>query len=606
MAKTIAHPGRIYGTYCAAYFAIILIIAIGEQLGLLAGNVLWICALLPLVAGLFSALLGQMGWQTGLAGQSGNIPFFSGMALSASWISAAGIVALAGGFYQSDYLSLGFILGWTSGLTLASILSAPYLARAGADCVPEFLARQSEDKLVPAIASLIILGAGIFIILAQIQALDLIVRLLALPFALVAGLVFLVILLVMLPHQWSGLRTAQIAFYTILLIGFLAPITMVAFQQTGNPVAFSAYGQTLSDLAALQTYREILITTPPFMQPPEGLADQLNFIGLILALATGTAVLVHGASGFPQSPSVRRSRYIIFWAAVFAMLLCLMVPAYAVFLKQMVYGNILGHDMRTLDDIAKLPDWIFSYGKAGFISICGAAAESPAAVLQNCQAQEINILSDPAFQIATPATVLMIPDVFGLPRVFAGLILAAAGAAILAALAGQSLILLNALRNLGFSEWHRSRLVLILTLMLALALFIHDQIANYASILTLIVYGFSLAAAGLSPVLLFNIWIRPVTPVPAIAAMIAGAGFTAFYIFWTSPALTGDITAQSRAWFGITGTGATLFGLPIGLIVMLSLDYFFPYRGAFTVLHLPSKSLPIDQTDQNENMHKDI
>ena len=606
MAEKIAHPGRIYGTYCAAYFAIILIIAVAEQLGLIAGNVLWICALLPLLAGLFSALLGQMGWQTGLAGQSVNIPFFSGMALSASWISAAGITALAGGFYQSDYLSLGFILGWTSGLTLASILSAPYLARAGADCVPEFLARQSENKLVPAIASLIILCAGFFIILAQIQALDLIASLLALPFALVAALVFLVILLVMLPRQWSGLRAAQIAFYTILLIGFLAPITMVAFQQTGNPVAFSAYGQALNDLAALQTYREILITTPPFMQPPDNLDDQLNFIGLILALATGTAVLVHGASGFPQSASVRRSRYIIFWALALAMLLCLMIPAYAVFLKQMIYGNILGHDMRTLNDINLLPDWIFSYGKAGFISICGAAAESPSAVLQNCQNQDIDILSDPAFQIVSPAAVLMIPDVFGLPKVFAGLILAAAGAAILAAFAGQSLILVNALRSAGFAQWHRSRLVLILAALLTLAISIHENIADYASMLTLITYGFSLAASGLSPVLLFNIWVRPVTPVPAIAAMIAGAGFTAFYIVWTHPAMIDDATAHARAWFGITGVGATLFGLPIGLIVMLILDYFFPYRGTFTVLHLPNKPAPADETDQNENTHKDI
>ncbi|MFM7119837.1 MAG: sodium:solute symporter family transporter, partial [Gammaproteobacteria bacterium] len=65
-------------------------------------------------------------------------PIANGMATAADWMSAASFIGLAGTLYMSGYEGLAFILGWTGGYVLVSILMAPYLRKFGQFTVPDF------------------------------------------------------------------------------------------------------------------------------------------------------------------------------------------------------------------------------------------------------------------------------------------------------------------------------------------------------------------------------------------------------------------------------------------------------------------------------------
>ena len=66
--------------------------------------------------------------------------FYNGMATGADWMSAASFVGMAGSLFLHGYDGLAWVLGWTGGFVLVSILVGPYLRKFGAYTVPDFLA----------------------------------------------------------------------------------------------------------------------------------------------------------------------------------------------------------------------------------------------------------------------------------------------------------------------------------------------------------------------------------------------------------------------------------------------------------------------------------
>ena len=54
--------------------------------------------------------------------------FYNGMATGADWMSAASFVGMAGTLFLLGYDGLAWVLGWTRGFVLVSILIGPYLA----------------------------------------------------------------------------------------------------------------------------------------------------------------------------------------------------------------------------------------------------------------------------------------------------------------------------------------------------------------------------------------------------------------------------------------------------------------------------------------------
>ena len=89
-----------------------------------------------------------------------------------------------------------------------------------------------------------------------------------------------------------------------------------------------------------------------------------------------------------------------------------------------------------------------------------------------------------------------------------------------------------------------------------------------------VAFAFGLAAASFFPALVLGIFSRRVGTVPAMAGMVTGIGFTAFYI-------VGSVYGGMSKWcFGIGPQGIGTVGMLLNFAVTLALTPLFPPPGA--------------------------
>ena len=125
--------GRMYGTYTGGFIAFIILVALLEWVGT-PNRVLGY-----LFVGFTIAVYAVIGVMTRTAQVSEyyvagrRVPaFYNGMATGADWMSAASFVGMAGSLFLQGYDGIAWVLGWTGGFVLVSILIGPYLRKFGA------------------------------------------------------------------------------------------------------------------------------------------------------------------------------------------------------------------------------------------------------------------------------------------------------------------------------------------------------------------------------------------------------------------------------------------------------------------------------------------
>src|SRR5690606_5291102 len=106
--------------------------------------------------------------------------------------------------------------------------------------------------------------------------------------------------------------------------------------------------------------------------------DGFNILALALTVATGIAALPQIVSRFGASPGVSEARRSAGWALLIVAFLAATAPALAAFVRLAVLRDVVGVEL------ADLPQWIFTYGAAGLVEICGVAPISPAAIGTAC------------------------------------------------------------------------------------------------------------------------------------------------------------------------------------------------------------------------------
>ena len=181
---------------------------------------------------------------------------FNGMATAADWISAASFISLAGGLYLNGFDGLAYIMGWTGGYVLVTLLIGPYLRRFAQYTIPEFLAARygggagghGGPVRIMAVAATIIVSFTY--VVAQIYAVGLIAsRFTGVDFSV--G-IFLGLASILVCSFLGGMRAitwTQVAQYIIILVAFLIPTMWLSAKHTDNPVPQMAYGSVLPKLA---------------------------------------------------------------------------------------------------------------------------------------------------------------------------------------------------------------------------------------------------------------------------------------------------------------------------------------------------------------------
>jgi cation/acetate symporter len=616
--------GRMYGTYTGAFIAFIILCAILEQVGTPNRVVGY------LFVGFTIAVYAVIGVMTRTAQVSEyyvagrRVPaFYNGMATGADWMSAASFVGMAGSLFLQGYDGLAWVLGWTGGYVLVSILVGPYLRKFGAYTVPDFLAFRYGGNFARFLGVIVLVCCSFTYVTAQVYGTGIIAsRFLGMPFeiAVFAGLAG-----ILLCSMLGGMRAVtwtQIAQYIVLIIAYLTPIVILSMQHSGIPIPQLTYGNAIAEITARegQMVKDgLAVLCTQASCPPGSLKPHiepfftwtpLNFFGIIFCMMVGTASLPHILMRYFTTPTVREARQSVAWSLFFIFLLYFSAPAYAAFSKLEVYTNIIGRD------VTQLRPWLFTWGELGLIKVCGQNAVNLDAAIAACKAiaNHPGVIRLQDFGIDTDVIVLSTPEIAGLPYVISGLVAAGGLAAALSTADGLLLAIANALSHDIYYKMLDPNAPTIRRLTVARALlFVVAVVAAYLAstkpgdILAMVGWAFSLAMAGNFPALVMGIWWKRTTTMGAICGIIAGFGLCLFYLLVTryfpgfgvkyagmtsllNPATGAPVTDVARAmalpnamemwptlahplankvgWFNLNNINCGLLGMPLGFLVI--------------------------------------
>lgn len=615
-ADFIKNLGKMYGTYTGAFLGFIVLLAILEQVGVPNRILGYLFVFFTLAVYAIIGVMTRTAQVSEYYVAGRRVPaFYNGMATGADWMSAASFVGMAGTLFLLGYDGLAWVLGWTGGFVLVSILIGPYLRKFGAYTVPDFMAFRFGGNTARIVAVIVLVACSFTYVTAQIFGTGLIAsRFLGMPFelAVFAGLVG-----ILLCAMLGGMRAVtwtQIAQYIVLIIAYLTPIIILSTKKYGIPIPELTYGQAIADITAreqqmLQTGLATAAGLKPHIQPFINYTP-LNFFAIIFCMMVGTASLPHILMRYFTTPSVREARQSVAWSLLFIFLLYFSAPAYAAFSKLEVYTNIIGRD------IGALRPWLFTWGELGLIQVCGKNAANLQAVVDACKAiaGHPGVVRLQDFVINTDVIVLSTPEIAGLPYVISGLVAAGGLAAALSTADGLLLAIANALSHDIYYKMIDPNAPTIRRLTIARALLLVVAVAAAATaatrpadILAMVGWAFSLAMAGNFPALVMGVWWKRTTSAGAVAGMIAGFGLCIFYLVCTRyfpgygvayfgmSSLTNPATgaplvniAQAMAlpnamdtwvtlahpmankvgWFDLTNIACGLLGMPVGFLVI--------------------------------------
>lgn len=570
---------------------------------------------------------------------------YAGMSAGTDWLSAASFIGLAGALYQSGYQGLAFVIGWTGGYVLLALLLAPYLRKFGQYTLPDFLAARYGGQTIRLLGAFAVIIASLIYVVAQVYGVGLITsRFITLQFEIGVYLGLAGVLVCSFLGGMRALMHAQAAQYAILLIAYITPITILAFDKTGIPAPPVLYAKAMHQLVDLEheifdrpdeiavrqlyaeraraleekidglpqslvaerkrltdrieamkakdaTPRDIVQlererrqmpldakeahgvwrndlkeakrrSEPPVddlqaFALPDSANSRANFLALIFCLTIGTASLPHLLMRYYSIASVSQARRSVFWSLFFVVLVYLLAPAYAVFVKLEVLQNLVGAP------IESLPGWVGAWTRIGLVSI-----------------DDINhdhLVQWAELAISPDVIVLATPEIAGLPYVISGMVAAGGLAAALSTSEGLLLSITSALshdiyfkmlRPDASSSWRLivSKSVMVTVAIIAAAI----AVQRPATLVDMVAWAFSLAGAALFPALVLGIFWPRANRQGAIAGIVIGLLLTLYYIarvsFDSIPWL-GWYGIGMDPWFGIDAAAAGVFGVPVGFVV---------------------------------------
>jgi cation/acetate symporter len=448
--------GKTYLLYTGGFAAFVVLLAIAEQMGLSQQYIGYGFVFLTIAVYAIIGVLSRTSdsGEYYVAGRT--VPaIYNGMATGSDWMSAASFIGMAGTLFLLGYDGLAFILGWTGGYVLVAILIAPFLRKFGAYTVPDFFAARYEGNFPRILAVIVLLACSFTYVVAQIVGTGLIAqRFLDMDYELAVYVGLGGILLCSMLGGMKAVTWTQVAQYIVLIIAYLIPVIWMSAKKYGIPVPQITYGSALAEIAALEKKMvadglapALNVATGAGLRPhttPFLAYSPANYFALILCLMVGTAALPHVLMRYFTTPSVREARVSVAWSLFFIFLLYFTAPAYAAFSKLEVYSLIAKKTA-----LADLPQWIYTWGKAGLVTVCGKAAASKDAVIAACRevANHPGILRFQDLSLNADAIVISTPEIAGLPYVISGLVAAGGLAAALSTADGLLLALANALSH---------------------------------------------------------------------------------------------------------------------------------------------------------------
>jgi cation/acetate symporter len=382
--KFIDNLPKVYGLYTGGFIVFILLMAIGEQMGMTA-KAIGICFVAFTIA--IYAIIGYLSRTMQadayyVAGRQ--VPtVFNGMATAADWMSGASFVAMAGGIYFKGYGYMALLVGWTGGYVLVASLLAPYLRKFGCYTVPDFVGTRYGGNLARFCAVVVLTVASFTYVTAQINATGTIASValdIDFKYAVYVGLIS--ILLCSLLGGMRAVTWTQVAQYIVLIIAYLLPVFWISNKLGAGFFPHFMLADEVARIGELEgQFGFIKNSAADLATVPKGLAgitkahSAVNatpwaFISLAVCMMAGTASLPHVMMRYFTTPSVRAARRSVGWSLFFIFLLYSSAPMLATLSKLSLMDPNLATGIigKSITDVQAI-DWYQNWNAANLMFI---------------------------------------------------------------------------------------------------------------------------------------------------------------------------------------------------------------------------------------------
>jgi cation/acetate symporter len=559
-------------------------------------------------------------------------PLANGMATAADWMSAATFISMAGSVALSGYDASRFLMGWTGGFVLLTILMVPYLRKFNKATVPDFVGDRYYSKLARGVA----VGCAIFIcmtyIMGQMRGVGVVFSQLF-GISITSGVIIggTIVFFYAGLGGMKGITYTQVAQYCVMAFAYTIPAIFIAMAMTGNVLpqvgligSYTAGGESVPFLEKLNQINAEL----GFAEYTSGKLSTVNMFCITAALMCGTAGLPHVIVRFFTVKNVGAVRKSACWTLLFIAVIYLTAPAIGAFARVNLIEKL--HNTPYVE----APYWVQEFeatgqmawidkngdGKIQYYGPGKSDAGTNAVFLgkkptyptyeatedqlvgqygERLLANKANDSNPNELWFGNDIMVMANPHMAGLPMWVIALLMAGCIAAALSTAAGLLLVLSTSISHdlmkkilkpdlSDQEEVSYARFASFVALAVAVYFGINPPAQFIAKT---VAFAFGLAASSFFPTLLMGIFSKRMNREGAIAGMLSGILFTFGYITYFQ-FLDGT---PDQYLFGITPEGIGFVGMLINFVVAFVVSAFTPappqeVQAMVATIHIPSGS----------------
>ena len=594
--KFIDNLPKVYGIYTGGFIGFIILMAIGEQMGMTAKAIGVAFVAFTIFIYALIGYLSRTAQADAYYVAGRQVPtVFNGMATAADWMSGASFVAMAGGIYFKGYGYMALLVGWTGGYVLVASLLAPYLRKFGCYTVPDFVGTRYGGNAARLSAVLVLTVASFTYVTAQINATGTIASVaLDIPFEIAVYVGLASILLCSMLGGMRAVTWTQVAQYIVLIIAYLLPVFWISNKMGAGFFPHFMLADEVARIAELEgQFGFVKNSAADLATVPKGLAgitkahSEVNttpwkFISLVICMMAGTASLPHVMMRYFTSPSVKSARRSVAWSLFFIFLLYSTAPMLATLSKLSLMDptlatGIIGKPIAEVQQI----DWYQNWNQAKLMYVSDFNGNGTL---------ELN-----EFFMGGKAVVLATPEIAGLPYVISGLVAAGGMAAAMSTADGLVLAIANALsHDLYYKiidpKAETAKRLIVARVLLVLIGFAGATIAamKIQGILGSVIWAFDFAMSGLFFPLVLGVWWKRANKQGAVAGMLLGLASGTAYLVW--------VRNGGAGFWGVTQLTFGIVGSLVSLVSMVVVSLMTPAPDAKTQAMVDEVRIPSGRT----------
>ena len=542
-------------------------------------------------------------------------PFANGMATAADWMSAATFISMAGLIASKGFDGAQFLMGWTGGFVLLTVLMVPFLRKFGKATVPDFVGERYYSKGARGVAVVCAIFICLTYIMGQMNGVGVVFSQLF-GISLAKGVVIgsAVVFFYAGMGGMKGITYTQVAQYTVMAFAYTIPAVFIAIAMTNNVIPqLGLIGDYTAGEKAVPFLEKIdeINTRLGFEEYTSGKLEKIDLFCITAALMCGTAGLPHVIVRFFTVKDVKSVRKSACWTLIFIAIIYLTAPTIGAFsrvnliekLNNVPYAEAPGwfkdfEDTGQMAWVDKNEDGVIQFHGPGHsengrnsVFVMTATIKKPiypedsAADEEKRGSQGERLLANKT-DLSNPnelwygndIMVMANPHMAGLDKWVIALLMAGCIAAALSTAAGLLLVLSTSISHdfmkkivkpdmSDKEEVNYARAASFVALTVAAYFGINPPSTFIAKT---VAFAFGLAASSFFPTLLMGIFSRRMNREGAIAGMISGIAFTLGYIIYFQ--FLGGTKDQYL--LGISPEGIGFVGMLINFVVAFGVRAF--------------------------------